>query len=275
MKAALRKLALPIAFLVVALPLGIGVVMAMGDRDDSGDESAFTPVSQGPGTRQAPRAQPRWERVATLTGNRAASKAFAVSTRAIQWKADWRCMDGTFRMTVGRPSQDGQVLATSDCPDVGSETSTGTGAGMLRVDASGPWSITVRQQVDTALDEPPLTGMTPDALMLRGRFHAVQKHGEGTVSLYRLPSGRLALRFERFFTSPSPGLRLWLSDAPDVTSTLEARQSRYADAGAIRSTLGSYNQMLPAAIDAAKVRTVVIWCPTVLIAFSAAPLSTR
>ena len=49
MKAALRKLALPIAFLVVALPLGIGVVMAMGDRDDSGDESAFTPVSRDRG----------------------------------------------------------------------------------------------------------------------------------------------------------------------------------------------------------------------------------
>ena len=116
--------------------------------------------------------------------------------------------------------------------------------------------------------------MTPDALMLRGRFHAVQKHGEGSVRCTGCRAGIWRCASRSSYVA-GPGLRLWLSDAPDVTSTLEARQSRYADAGAIRSTLGSYNQMLPAAIDAAKVRTVVIWCPTVLIAFSAAPLSTR
>jgi hypothetical protein len=274
MKAALRKLALPIAFLVVGLPLGIGVVMAMGDHEQSKDESAFTPVSQKPGARQAPRAQPRWERVAAFKGVGTTSKQFAVSSRAIQWKADWRCEAGTFRMTLGRPSKNGDVRAISECPDVGAETATGTGDGMLQVDATGPWSVSVRQQVDTALEEPKLPGMTADALLLRGRFHDVQKDGEGTVSLYRLPNGRLALRFEKFFTSPSPGLRLWLSEAPNVKSTLNAREARRVDAGGIRSTLGSYNQMLPESTDAAKVRTIVIWCPTVLIAFSAAPLMT-
>lgn len=67
-------------------------------------------------------------------------------------------------------------------------------------------------------------------------------------------------------------MRLWLSRARNVTSTLQARQSRYSDAGNLRSTLGSYNQVLPATTSADEVRTVVIWCPTVLIAFSAAPL---
>ena len=256
MKAALRKLALPIAFLVIGLPAGIGVVMAMGDHDDSGDdESAFTPVSQGKSTRQAPRAQPRWERIAAISGTGSTTKAIAVSPRAIQWRADWKCTAGTFHMSVGRPSQDGPVLASSDCPDAGSETSTGTGDGKLQIDATGTWSVAVRQQVDTALEEPPLAGMRTGTLLMRGRFHAVQKHGEGTVSLYRLPSGRLALRFEKFFTSASPGLRLWLSRADNVKSTLQARQARHQDAGAIRSTLGSYNQMLPASIDASEVRT--------------------
>ena len=67
-------------------------------------------------------------------------------------------------------------------------------------------------------------------------------------------------------------LRLWLSHAPNVHSTLEARQTKYADVGAIRSTYGNYNQMLPAGISADLMHSVVIWCPTVLIAFSAAPL---
>jgi hypothetical protein len=153
------------------------------------------------------------------------------------------------------------------------EASTGTGPADLQVSASAAWRILVRQQVDTALQEPALRGMTAASLLARGRFHGIQKHGEGTVSLYRLASGRLALRFENFYTSPSPGLRVWLSRAPNVRSTLEARRAKYADTGVIRSTLGSYNQMLPASVRADEVHSVVIWCPTVLIAFAAAPLS--
>lgn len=59
-----------------------------------------------------------------------------------------------------------------------------------------------------------------------------------------------------------------------MKSTLQARQAKYRDAGAIRSTFGSYNQMLPADLDVSEVHSIVIWCPTVLIAFSAAPLRT-
>jgi hypothetical protein len=81
------------------------------------------------------------------------------------------------------------------------------------------------------------------------------------------------LRFQDFYTSASPGLRIWLSSARNVNSTLEARQAHHVDAGALRSTLGSYNEMLPASVRASDFHTVVIWCPTVLIAFAAAPLT--
>jgi len=273
MSAAIRKLAIPIVFLAIALPAGVGVVMAMGHRDTSDDESAFAPISSGGTTRFERRAQPRWERVATVAGSGSAERSFAIGARAIQWRADWRCTSGTFRMAIGRPSRDADVVAASACPDVGQETSTGRGDGHLQVSASGAWRVVVRQQVDTALEEPALAGMTGASRLARGRFHDVQKHGEGTVSLHRLANGRLALRFEDFYTSPSPGLRVWLSRARDVRSTLQARQAKYLDAGAIRSTLGTYNQLLPADVDAREVRSIVIWCPTVLIAFSAAPLS--
>lgn len=273
MGSALRRLAIPIAFLVVALPVGIGVVMAMGEtKDPAADEAAFAPISSSGSPRAHKRAQPRWEQVKTLAGTGSAQRSFAIAERAIQWRADWRCTSGSFRMAVGRPSQDGDVIASSDCPDVGIESSTGRGSGRLQIMATGAWQVVVRQQVDTALEEPPLPGMTNDSLLARGRAHPVQKHGEGTVSLHRLAGGRLALRFEDFYTSASPGLRVWLSRAPNVRSTLQARQAKYRDAGLIRSTLGSFNQMLPPDVDAREIRTIVIWCPTVLIAFSAAPL---
>jgi hypothetical protein len=271
----LRKLLIPLVFLVIALPAGVGVVMAMGDHETTADdESAFAPISRGGSPHIERRAQPRWEQVATLTGTGSADRSFAIAPRAIQWRTDWSCTSGDFKLSAGRAAQDARVLASSSCPDVGVETSTGRGDGRLQIGATGAWRVVVRQQIDTALEEPALAGMTPSALLARGRFHDVQKRGEGTMSLYKLRSGRLALRFADFYTSPSPGLRVWLSRARNVKSTLEARQAKYLDAGVIRSTLGNYNQMLPASVDASEVHSIVIWCPTVLIAFSAAPLST-
>lgn len=275
MKAAIRSLAIPLAFLVIALPAGVGVMMAMGERKDpSEDESAFAPISRGGTTRVERHAQPRWEQVAHFAGTGSAERSFAIAPRAIQWRADWTCASGTFRMAVGRKEQDARTLATSTCPDVGVESSVGRGDGRMQVSATGAWKVRVKQQIDTALEEKPLAGMSDATRLARGRFHPVQKHGEGTVSLHRLPNGRLALRFEDFYTSASPGLKVWLSRERDVKSTLEARQAKYRDVGVVRSTLGSYNQMLPADVDASKVHSIVIWCPTVLIAFSAAPLRT-
>jgi hypothetical protein len=269
---AIRRAAIPVAFLAIALPAGIGVVMAMGDHDKpAAEESAFRSIS-GEKVRFARRAEPRWERVATFTGQGAATRSFAIAPRAIQWKADWACHAGAFEMTVGEAAGDARLVTTESCPDVGVQTATGKGAGRMQVTAGGSWRVVVSQQVDTALEEPPLPGMSAATELARGRFHRIQNDGRGMVALHRLPSGRLALRFESFYTSASPGLRVWLSNRSNVTSTLQARQSRHADVGALRSTLGSYNQMLPRDIDAAEFRTIVIWCPTVLIAFAAAPL---
>lgn len=274
MRAAIAKLLLPLAFLAVALPAGVGAVMMMGDPDDGGaGDSAFVPITRTGEARAERHAQPRWERVAQFAGQRSAARSFAIAPGAIQWRTEWRCTSGDFRMSVARASQEAQTLAARSCPDVGVETSTGKGSGKLQVTASGGWQVTIRQQVDTALEEPRPAGMTDASMLARGRFHRVQKQGEGTVELHRLPSGRLALRFQDFYTAASPGLRVWLSRADNVESTFEARKAKYYDAGVIRSTLGSYNQMLPADVDANEVRTIVIWCPTVLIAFSAAPLS--
>lgn len=274
MRATIAKLIIPLAFLAVALPAGVGAVTMMGDPDDGAGDSAFVPISRTGEARAERHAQPRWERVARFAGQGSTERRFRIAPEAIQWRTEWRCTSGSFRMSVGRPSQDAQQLAARSCPDVGVETSTGRGSGTLQVTATGAWEVAVRQQVDTALEEPRLAGMTDASMLARGRFHRVQKHGEGTVELHRLASGRLALRFQDFYTAASPGLRVWLSRADNVESTFEAREAKYYDAGAIRSTLGSYSQLLPADVDADEVRTIVIWCPTVLIAFTAAPLST-
>ena len=273
MRAVIRKAAFPLLFLALGLPAGVGVVMAMGDKDDkpgSGD-SAFRSVN-GEVVRFARRAEPRWERVATFAGQGAATRSFDIAPRAIQWKAAWACHAGGFRMMVGEAEGDARLVSSNSCPDVGVQSASGNGAGRLEVSTAGPWRVVVSQQVDTALKEPRLAGMSAATRLSSGRFHRIQNDGSGTVELHRLPNGRLVLRFENFYTSASPGLRVWLSRTRNVKSTLEARQSKHADVGALRSTLGSYNQMLPAGTRADSFHTIVIWCPTVLIAFAAAPL---
>lgn len=267
MSPTLRKLAIPIAFLVVGLPAGIGVVMAMGDDEAADQQSVFTVAQRGP-RENVRRAQARWEPVTTLKGTGSAKRSFAIDDQAIQWKVDSRCEAGALQMTL-----DGKAMAGRRCPDVGERVSTATGRHTLAVNASGPWRVTVRQQVDTALEEPPLPGMTRSSLVARGRFRAIQKDGEGTVAVHQLPGGRLALRFEDFYTVPSPALRVWLSRSRNPRSTLAARRAPYVDAGAIRSTLGSYNQMLPASVGTDELNSIVIWCEAVTIVFTAAPLS--
>jgi hypothetical protein len=274
MKTSLRKLLLPVVFLAVTLPVGIWAVMAMGEHKTAADdESAFTAIAPGGQARFERHAEPRWEQVRIFTGAGAATRPFSIARGAVQWKAEWSCRSGAFQLIAAGTAASRDSVETSTCPDVGSQSASGDGPGTLRVNASGPWRVKLLQQVDTALQQPRLAGMTAASALARGRFHSIQNHGEGTVAVHRLPNGRLALRFENLYTSASPGLRIWLSSARTVDSTLQARQARHIDAGALRSTLGSYNQMLPASVRAEDFRTIVIWCPTVLIAFAAAPLA--
>jgi len=271
----LRKLAPPLALLVVGLPVGIGAVIAMGNDEAPKEASeSFQRISQGSIPRDERHSQARWEKVTSFSGTEPVEKSIAIADGALQWKAGWKCSSGRLRMSVGRRAGADKALVDSSCPDAGEEISTGDGPGRLQVDGSAPWKVVVAQQIDTALEEPALAGMTRASLLARGRVHRIQKQGEGTVSLHRLPGGRLALRFEDFYTSPSQGLELWLSEAKDPDSTLDARDAPHVNVGSPRSTLGSYNHLLPRRIRADQVDSIVIWCPAVQIAFSAAPLAT-
>lgn len=267
----IRKLALPIAVLVVGLPVGIGVMMVMGKAPED-ENPVFTRVS-GDTRKLAPEAQPRWEPVKMAMGSTSAETSFEIAPDASQWKATWKCAAGD-RISIvdSRPGKADQELVDKACPVKDVETETSTGAHTLRVSATGSWRVTVEQQVHDALEEPALAGMTADRLVARGSFYAVQRKARGSVAMYRLPNGRLALRFEQFYVTGSPGLDVWLSTARRPTSTLQSRDAPHTNAGQLRSTLGTYNQVLPASVSARGVNSIIIWCPTVTIAFGAAAL---
>ena len=266
-RSAVRRFALPLALLVFGLPAGLMVVMAIGKPPP--DKDPFIPIGART-SGQERTAQPRWEPVSTITGTGTTDASFQIAAGAAQWKASMTCDTGRMRVVDVAATGPGEEMADTACPHRGVKTRSDSGVHKLHISASGPWRIVVEQQVHTALVRRPLRGMSAATRVASGRMRTIQRRTEGRVDLYRLPGGRLALRFEDFYTTGSPGLEVWLSRAADPKSTLDARDAPHFNAGQLRSTLGTYNQVLPPEVTAAEIRSIVIWCPTVTIAFGAA-----
>jgi hypothetical protein len=200
------------------------------------------------------RAAPRWEPVATLAGRGPGSQTVAIAEGAIQWRV--RC-SGTVRVddATCRRGQPAEFI--------------GSGERRLRIAADGPWQLLVEQQVETALREPQVARTS---VLARGRFRTVERRTRGDVALYRLPSGRLGLRFTGFRTSASIDLFVWVSRARNPRSSQAVLAAPYTVVGRLKSTLGEQNYVLPKRLSGSDVRSVVIWCRPIRIAYAAAPL---
>lgn len=269
---------------VLSLLAVMALASCAGGEDPAPEVDPFSAVRQEPAAGQsAQRAAPRFEEVATFAGSGPARRPFAIAGGAIQWRARYRCASGRLALSLvpptGGTSPGGRrtPLDQSECPRGGTGSGIRTGPMTLDVEASGPWRVTIEQQVETPLEEPPLPAMaSPDARVLaRGRFYAIERGGRGTASVYRLPGGRLALRLERFGTSANTGLFVWLSRAERPTTTRSAFTASHSTLAKLKSTAGDQNYLLPRGTDADEVRSVVIWCAPVRIAYTAATLRRR
>lgn len=257
----------------LALLLLIAVMAAgCGDGDaGAGEEDPFETVERATPDPDAPaRAAPRWEEVVTFSGDGPASEEFPIAEEALQWRAIYRCETGELRLQVDIGEE---PMRETDCPDQGEAFAIETGFLELDVDASGPWEITVEQQVDTVYTEPPLEGMDDGEVLAEGSFYGIERSGEGTATLYRLPHGRLALRFaDDFQTLASPDLHVWLSEAEEPATSEEVFNADRVDLGEITTTFGDHNYVLPDDVEADQIRSIVIWCVPVQIAYAAAAL---
>jgi len=241
-----------------------------GDGGASG-EQAFkqveTQVAAG-AKAAAERAAPRWEPVKTLSGSGDAATTVSVDSNALQWRARWSCTRGSFQL-----SAKDRTFGTTRCPGRKTHTAIDTGQIGLAVHASGPWRLSIEQQVDTPLHEPPLPGMNGDTELASGPFYKIERRGDGTARLYRLPDGRLGLRFEGFKTAANPQLFVWLSSADRPRTTKQVLTAPHIQLGLLTSTLGDQNYVLPAGIGEADLHSIAIWCKPIQIAYTAASLT--
>jgi len=78
---------------------------------------------------------------------------------------------------------------------------------------------------------------------------------------------------EEFEVSSNTDLFIWLTDAPEPHTSAEAVKAKRVVLGNLKSTLGNQNYEVPADVPIEQLRSVVIWCEPVAIAYSAAHLT--
>ena len=220
-------------------------------------------------------AAPRWERVTTLEGSGAKTASLKISTRARQWRVRWRCTTGAITLSVTPRPDAGRALRQRSCARSAATTWIQGGDVRLSVAAPGRWTAVIDQQVDTPLHEPPLRAMRAPAarLLASGRFYPVEGPGLGKASLYRLASGRLALRLHDLRPSAYPDLVVWISRTREPKTTEQITAAPHIPLAALKSTRGSQNYLLPENLARAEVGSVVIWRTPIKMAYTAAALT--
>lgn len=109
-----------------------------------------------------------------------------------------------------------------------------------------------------------VSGMFRDA----DSFHK----GSGTATIYRLPDGSGALRFENLDVTNGPDLRVLLSTHPDPQNKAELNEAGYIHIEKLKGNRGNQNYELPPDADLESFGSVIIYCMPFHVIFSVAPL---
>lgn len=271
----------PVARVAGAVAAVAVVLTACGGNPGSGRSAITTATTAGSTTTTEAKkhSAPRWETVTTLSGaGGTTTEAFSILPDAIQWRTRWTCETGSMKITTipARKATDPPMVDAA-CQAGPTDRSIGysivVGKVRLAVEATGPWTIIVDQQIDTALEEPPLAGMDTTTPLGQGEFYDIEMKGSGTAKLYALPDGTRALRLEDFEVSNNTDLFVWLSEAPAPKTSKDAVDAKYVELGNLKSTLGTQNYVLPADLPPERIKSIIIWCAPVRIAYTAAVLA--
>jgi hypothetical protein len=266
------------------LVLAVALSLTVAACGSGADEQQVTPASTTPPADTAtasattlppdsPRAAPRWETVSTFSGTGPfRTPEFDVLAEAIQWRVRWTCETGRLRIVTVPPPRRPGPLVDAECPGGADAYSIQTGRAHLEVEAAGAWRAIVDQQLEIPLAEPPPPGLDTARVVAQGAFDKVEKDGKGSARVYELADGRRIVRFEDFEVSTNTDLFVWLSEAVAPRTTVDAQAAPRVSVGNLKSTLGNQNYEVPPDLPNERIRSIVIWCEPVSVAYIAAPL---
>ena len=96
--------------------------------------------------------------------------------------------------------------------------------------------------------------------------------GSGSATIYQLPDGSHVLRFEDFRVTNGPALHVLLAHHPMPADSSDVKAG-YRDLGSLKGNIGSQNYPIPAGIDLAPFKSVVIYCKPFQVVFATATLN--
>lgn len=109
----------------------------------------------------------------------------------------------------------------------------------------------------------------PAATLAAGPFRSLDHATSGHATVVRLASGARRLNFSSFRLAPGPNVRVWLvAGSPAGTDRYTSR----VDLGRIKSFSGNQSYTIPATLNLARYRTVMLWCVTFRVGLGRADL---
>lgn len=111
-------------------------------------------------------------------------------------------------------------------------------------------------------------------LVALGEFDEIDlvHKGQGKAEVFRLADGKHLLRLEEFRVTNGPNLFVVLSGHSRPTNPGELRQGAYLELAPLKGSTGNQNYELPAGFEAARFKSVVIYCKAFSVLFSRAAL---
>ncbi len=109
------------------------------------------------------------------------------------------------------------------------------------------------------------------SVLATGEFRGLDHDASGSASLVRV-DGTLYVRFEKDFqVLNGPDLLVYLSKH-DASSDASRFANGFVSLGELKGNRGSQNYAIPAKVDPAEYRSVVVWCRRFNVGFAVAPL---
>ena len=96
--------------------------------------------------------------------------------------------------------------------------------------------------------------------------------GEGRAVIVQLANGQRFLRFEEFKVTNGPDLYVYLSGHSSPRNRAQLHDGGAFEVGLLKGNIGNQNYELPANVDPAKYRSVVIYCKRFSVLFASAEL---
>lgn len=117
-----------------------------------------------------------------------------------------------------------------------------------------------------------LVNMASAQLVAQGEFYAVDRDGQGSAALFLLADGSVVLHLENFLVEEGAELHVVVSSQEQIDETHEADLTAMVDVDPLKATAGDQNYLLPAGLDTAEIRYILIWSNASGEAFIAASL---